>query len=110
MGGGLEADVLEQAPADPGFSAFAEASAKIPFVGAKVGGEFDLICGTGKGKLGANFGPLQFGGDGGDTGGSSLGGGIDRSSDSWLEALAGAPKAKVEGKAGFKACLGTPPS
>jgi hypothetical protein len=82
----------------------------VPFVGGKVGGEFDLICGTGKGKLGANLGPLQFGGDGGDKGGSNLGAGIDPSAADWLETVAGAAKMKIEGKVGFRACLGAPPS
>ena len=94
---------------EAGLSAFGELTAKVPFLGGKIGGEFDLICGTGKGKLGANVGPLQFGGDGGDKGGTALGGAVDPSADHWVDALTGATEAKIEGKAGFKYCLPPPP-
>ena len=63
LGGGIETDVLEAAPTKSGLSAIGELTFKIPLVGAKVGGEFDLICGTGKHKGGINAGPYQGGFD-----------------------------------------------
>jgi hypothetical protein len=94
LGGGLEADFLEEAPEEAGLSAMAELNLTAGPVSGKVGGEFDLICGTGKGKLGGKLGPLQ--------------GGLD-SEGAPSAGLGAAAGAKVEGKAGFKACLPPPP-
>lgn len=107
VGGGVETDLLGEAPTEGTLSAFAEGTAKVPFVSGKVGGEFDLICGTGKGNLGGSVGPFSVGGA--SEGGTSGGGGADPSSETWQDALAGAPSAKLEGKAGFKGCLPPPP-
>ena len=60
-----------------------------------MGGEFDLICGKGKGKIGAQIGPLQGGAD--TDGTPSAGAG-------------GLPiETKIEGKVGLKLCLPPPP-
>jgi RHS repeat-associated protein len=104
-GGGIETDALEAAPTRTGLSAIAEGGVKVPFVGGKVGGEFDLICGTGKGKAGANLGPAQFAIDSDNT--PSAGGAADPGS--LLNTLLGAGDLKIEGKAGLKLCLPPPP-
>ena len=93
LGGGVEADALEKPPTDASLNAIAELTVTGgPFSG-KVGGEFDLICGTGKGKIGAKAGPIQGGVD--SDGVPSLGAGT-------------AAGAKFEGKVGLKGCAGTP--
>jgi RHS repeat-associated protein len=95
VGGGMEADFLEEAPTQAGLSAFAELNGVVPGASGKIGGEFDLICGTGKFKSGANVLGLQSGYD--STGTPSAG-------------VASVPVGyKVEGKAGLKACLPPPP-
>ena len=67
----------------------------VPGLG-KFGGEFDLICGTGKCKSGANILGAQ--------------GGYD-SSGTPSAGLASIPTGfKIEGKAGLKACLPPPPT
>ena len=104
-GGGLETDALEAAPTRTGLSAVAELGGKVPGGGLKVGGEFDLICGTGKGKLAGNLGPLQFGGDTDKT--PSAGAAADP--ESLGNTLLGATDAKIEGKAALKLCLPPPP-
>ena len=81
--------------------------AKVPFLGAKVGGEFDLICGTGKGKRAGNLGPYQRGVD--TDGAQTDTGGLDPSAGSLTELAAGATNMKIEGKLALKACLPEPP-
>ena len=73
VGGGMEADFLEAAPTQAGLSAFAELNGVVPGASGKFGGEFDLICGTGKLKSGANILGAQGGYD--DTGTPSAGAG-----------------------------------
>ena len=63
VGGGMEADFLEPAPTQAGLSAFAELNGVVPGASGKFGGEFDLICGTGKLKSGANILGAQGGYD-----------------------------------------------
>ena len=92
-GGGVETDLLEDGPKDVTFNGIAEAGVKVPFVGGKVGGEWDIICGNGKFKTGANLGPLQFGRD------------FD---DAWNAGVASKAGAKIEGKVGLKGCAGAP--
>ena len=105
IGGGVETDLLEEGPKDVTFTGIAEAGAKVPFVGGKVGGEWDLICGTGKVKAGANLGPFQFGIDDENT--ASAGGAVDPAGLGET-LLGGATGVKAEGKVGLKACLPPP--
>jgi hypothetical protein len=56
---------------------------------AKVGGDFDLICGTGKGKIGLKAGPVQVGAD--SDGAPSAG-------------VGGEAGAQIEGKVALKGC------
>jgi hypothetical protein len=105
LGGGFETDVLEEAPTRTGLVAYGELGGKIPLLGDKIGGEFDLICGTLKGKAGGNLGPYQFGWD--TEGTESKGNAVDPSSLD--NTLRGSTSAKIEGKAGLKLCLPPPP-
>jgi RHS repeat-associated protein len=105
-GGGIEADLLEPAPTQASLSAFAELSAKYGPGGGKLAADFDLICGTGKGKAGVNLGPLQAGID--SDGQLSAGGAVSPPEETPDEPSSGVG-VKVEGKAGFKACLPPPP-
>jgi RHS repeat-associated protein len=109
-GAGVESDFLEQAPKEGSLSAFAEAAAKYGPGGVKVGGEFDLICGKWKGKIGGNLGPLQagYGSDGPSAGlaADPISPEVDQSSD---RIGLGNMALKTEGKVGFKGCLPPPP-
>ncbi|HET6550246.1 MAG TPA: RHS repeat-associated core domain-containing protein, partial [Solirubrobacter sp.] len=106
LGGGFETDALEAAPTRTGLTGYGELGVKVPFVGGKIGGEFDLICGTGKSKAGVNLGPYQSGRDSEHT--KSEGVAVDP--NSLLATLAGTANAKIEGKAGLKLCLPPPPN
>jgi len=113
-GGGVESDFLEEAPEEGSLSAFVEGSGKLGPLGGKAGGEFDLICGKWKGKVGGNVGPLQagYGPDGLSAGGSvdpwgenpndQIGNTIGEDGKPW--------GGKLEAKVGFKGCLPPPPS
>ena len=105
VGGGFETDLLEEGPKDVTFTGIAEVGVKAPFVGGKVGGEVDLICGNKKFKAGGNLGPLQFGVDDENT--PSAGGAVDPAGLGET-LLGGATGVKAEGKAGIKACLPPP--
>ena len=50
LGGGVELDALEAPPTDASLTAIAEASVALGPGGAKIGGDWDVICGTGKVK------------------------------------------------------------
>jgi RHS repeat-associated protein len=93
VGSGFEADVLSGAQ-DSSFSFVAEATGKLGWVGATIGGELDLDCFNG--KLGAKVlaGPVQFGAD---TGGGRVGGVAQTG-------LNGKLGAKAEGKLAIKGC------
>ncbi len=78
-------------------------------VGGKVGGEFDLICGTGKGKVGRQPRAAPAAASTATAPERGLRR-IDPSADDWREAWPGRPRLKVEGKVGLKACLPPPPS
>jgi RHS repeat-associated protein len=91
-GGGADFDAVGGAQ-DTGFTAFAEATAKMGMVGGTVGGELELNCMTGKLGAKAMYG---FGTVGVDTsGGFSAGGGQN---DLPM------PGARLEGKIGLKGC------
>jgi RHS repeat-associated protein len=95
LGGGAEADFLEDAPTEAGLSAFAELGATMPGAGGKLGGDFDLICGNGKFKAGGNIAGAQ--------------GGFDSSGTPSAGAGSLPMGYKVEGKMGLKGCLPPPP-
>ena len=94
VGGGVETDFLEQAPTEASLSAFAELGGKYGPGGVKLGGEFDLICGNGKGKLGGNLGPLQGSVD--DEGNVSSGGNVDPLATDETSATTGSGTGRLE--------------
>jgi RHS repeat-associated protein len=102
VGGGPEVDILGEA-ADTGHSIVAEATGKIGWAGATLGGELDLNCFNG--KLSGKFflGPVQAGVD---TGGGRMGG-YGQNDGAWADEKLkanGKIGAKLEGKLVWKGC------
>ena len=91
-GGGFDLDIVGGAQ-DTGVAVFAEATAKLGFVGATVGGELDLGCMNGKFGAKAMAGIYTVGVD--TAGGVSAGYGQN---DLPM------PGARLEGKIGIKGC------